>query len=122
MLLIYTLQGVYFYRGYSVRSREELIQGLLKRAFNEGRGDEMIAEIDRRLTRIREWADEDSDFIAAAKMMDGTSRGIRAFNMVARAEGRDDFLVDTVGASQEGDQNDETDYGFTPAPPKPSIN
>ena len=111
------------------RSAEEIRKGLLKKAFDEGRGEEMQAEIDRRMQRVREAAQEDAEALNRARQMDMeeqrifaatgvvASRYIRGFNLIQEREGSPHRLVETPEELQQlMDPGFSDDDNGTPGP------
>lgn len=76
---------------------------LLRKAFNEGRGQEMYAEISRRIDRVKEWAAEDAGEIAFARELDKITKSptLRRFNMEAQKAGEKTFLGDHTGTKTQ---------------------
>lgn len=105
-----------------VRSTKDIKRGLLKRAFAQNRGSEMIAEIQKRVTRCREAAAKDSAGLAFARAMDGEaarlhshgktqSRSIRAINLQQWRKGSDHWLREfaELPAQTQADENAQND-------------
>ena len=67
----------------NVRSAKEIKQGLLKKAFAEGRGHEMIKLILWRLAEIKHHAEQDEDAIREARFMKNQPQCVRAVNTLA---------------------------------------
>lgn len=108
------------FEGGIVRSSKDVKRSLLKRAFSQNRGAEVISEILSRVRKVREMASEDQDALRqATKDHDNdTARTVRAFNVVARLEGRDDYLVDEGHRDGPDSSNalDTSDEGHRDAP------
>ena len=79
--------------------RMELIARILERAKENGKYDEVRAQIEKmEAVTQRPLSDEERELIDSALEADelGESRVIRAFNIVADIDGRNEFLVDNA--------------------------
>jgi len=78
----------------SVRTRREIKESLLRRAFDEDRGPEVIAAIQECLKRA-ELSEEEKDALIAIRLTNtGQPRSVRMLNALARHEGSKTWFTD----------------------------
>lgn len=92
--------------GLSSKKAAKIVDKLLTRAFNEGRGEEMIKDIVRRVHKIKSWVAEDAGHLEFIKELDRATHSptLRLFNLAARTEGRKEMLCDETGDAYKADK------------------
>jgi len=79
----------------TVRTRREIKERLLKRAFNEGRGAEVIAKIQECISRVKEQSDADRGILVECRLNNhGQPRSVQMLNALARHAGSSERWVD----------------------------
>ncbi len=110
--------------GLSSKIAAEIVDRLLTRAFNEGRGEDMIKEIVRRVDKINSWVAEDAGHLEFVKELDRESKSpaLRVFNLQAKADGENVMLKDFTGTDHVDEHlnPDEAKYAKMLADMKPT--
>lgn len=70
-----------------VRSARDIMKGLLKKAFRENRGGEVIPEILERRRKIRQFAEEDKAAIREIRLYKDQPRSVKFANFHASQKG-----------------------------------
>lgn len=79
-----------------VRTRKEIKRSLLRRAFDEDRGPEIIAEILERNARIKEQSEADRGLLLECRLTGhGQPRSVQLLNALARLDGSNKRFTDT---------------------------
>jgi hypothetical protein len=80
----------------TIRSRKEIKKRLLRRAFDEGRGAEVIAEIQKRVNRVRDLSETHKEILDDCRINNyGQPRVVQMLNALARHEGSSERWIDT---------------------------
>lgn len=108
----------------SSKKAAQIVDRLLTRAFNEGRGEDMIQEIVRRVHKIKSWVAEDAGHLEFVRELDRASMSpaLRLFNLQAKADGENVMLADHTGTAYEYDHltEDEAKHAKMLAEMKPT--
>lgn len=80
----------------TIRSVRDIKKGLLRKAFAENRGAEMIREIDSRVKRCKLTELEKALVARFSAVNDNQPKAIRAANIIAIREGRDVLIQDAT--------------------------